>query len=143
MIVLCSAIECKTVKLNTCPAKSKCARIGLVCQEKIPFYAPHKLLVHGPALVQRLDRTLGCRMAEPIINQRRACFYFDGRRTYQHHRMDRPEAPWEMGHRGSTSHPFCHQSSASYKERLERFGKFFLKRDLFDPTEVSQNGEGD
>lgn len=33
-------------------------------------------------------------------------------------------------------------SSASYKERPESLANSYLKRDLFDPSEDSQNGEG-
>ena len=33
-------------------------------------------------------------------------------------------------------------SSASYKERPESLANSYLKRDVFDPSEDSQNGEG-
>lgn len=47
-------------------------------QQKTPFNVFHGLSAHSTAVMQRLDRKLGCRIAEQIINQ--ACSLLHRRR---------------------------------------------------------------
>ena len=110
-----------------------------VCQEQVPLSAPRKLLAHGTALVQRLDRALGCRMAELIT---KACFLLP------HCGRNLPSATGQtdMGSLGNgvlRVNITSILSSATCKEAWRGLVSSYLKTDLFDPTEGSQSGEGD
>lgn len=75
------------------------------CQEKVPLSAPHKLLAHGTALVQRLD---GAGLQSGRADHKRVLCFTSWQENLPS-ATGQTWGPWERGHWGSTSHRLCRQ----------------------------------
>lgn len=106
--MLCNAIKCKLTSYVSVLQRAGMLRWRPVGHQKTPFNVFHGLSAHSTAVMQRLDRKLGCRIAEQIINQRHAHSYTDGGRAWCH-RTWSPRSPGKWSIKDQPSHRFCHQ----------------------------------